>query len=400
MTVAVLRRLSRLVLLVGLGGGLAFTLGAYAARFLDLSSLPGERQAEGAPEPGPRAAVNALGRIEPAGGVIAILGPPGDRVGDLLVQQGAVVKKDQVLVRLASHADRMEEQRLSEAQLAEANWTLAAINGSQKAKLAEIDTQEKSLKDRRDVELKAQRPRVALLKKQLAQARKTRDRIASLQTSRAKASPQELEQQGLQVAQAEGELAVALAALDKIERTFEQESKGIQAQRRSVEAEFDLARAKVPLRSLQQSAALARRRARAAELEAPVAGTVLRVIGQPGSPTGSQPILELGAGGGMIVRAEVYVTDVRLLADWLRQGPVSAEVTSSALPGPLQGQLQGRESIARTTAKGNLVSLSPRADADRRVVEARIDLDPASTEQALRFVGLEVDVRLERRAGP
>jgi HlyD family secretion protein len=378
------------------GAGLASTLGIFAAWFHDPSALAGQRPEERPAEPAPRAAVSALGRIEPTGGVIPILGPPGDRIGDILVQQGAVVHKDDLLVRLAGHADRVEDLRLAEAQLAEAQEQLAAINASRQARRAEFDAQQMGLQDSRDIEESTQQPRVALLGRQLAHARRQHDRVAMLQPSGA-ASPQEGDQQALQVVQADGELAIARASLGKVGRTFVQQSRTLQAQRHSAEAELDLAAAKVPLHSLRQNVELARRRARAAEVKAPVAGTVLRVNGQPGAPTGSQPILELGAGRGMIVRAEVYVTDVRVLADWLRAGPVAAVITSPALPAALRGQLQGRESIARTTARGNLVSLSPRADADRRVVEARINLDAESAEQASRFVGLEVDVRLEPR---
>jgi multidrug efflux pump subunit AcrA (membrane-fusion protein) len=123
------------------GAGLALTLGICAVWRLDPSALAGQQPEEGPPEPAPRAAVSALGRIEPAGG-IPIVGPPGDRIGDVLVEQRAVVQKDDILVRLASHADRVEELRLAEAQLAEAKGQLETIHASRQARRAEFDAEQ------------------------------------------------------------------------------------------------------------------------------------------------------------------------------------------------------------------------------------------------------------------
>ena len=51
----------------------------------------------------------------------------------------------------------------------------------------------------------------------------------------------------------------------------------------------------------------------ASTLTAPVAGTVVQIVGNEGDPTGAGPILTLAAGTGMVVIAEVYATDVHKL---------------------------------------------------------------------------------------
>ena len=42
-----------------------------------------------------------------------------------------------------------------------------------------------------------------------------------------------------------------------------------------------------------------------------------------------------------------------------------------------------------------MFSLNPREDADRRVVEVRVDIRPDSVELASRYVGLEVQVEFQ-----
>src|SRR5688572_27219412 len=75
-----------------------------------------------------RAVVSALGRIEPKGGIIALGGSPGDRLGRLEpgIEVGKWVEKGQLLAMLDSHADRLAAKQLAEIQLAEAKARLAA----------------------------------------------------------------------------------------------------------------------------------------------------------------------------------------------------------------------------------------------------------------------------------
>ena len=46
-------------------------------------------------------------------------------------------------------------------------------------------------------------------------------------------------------------------------------------------------------------------------------------------------------------------------------------------------------------AKNQVFAMGPREDADRRVVQVAVHLDPAGASDAGRFVGLQVTVTLE-----
>src|SRR5207253_11410888 len=101
----------------------------------------------------------------------------------------------------------------------------------------------------------------------------------------------------------------------------------LRAKRRAAGAEIEQALQRVPLRSLEQALVLANRKAELAEIKAPVAGTVLKVNVSEGDSIGRGALLELAGVKRMIAVAEVYETDVPLLREWLRHGPVEAEVS-------------------------------------------------------------------------
>jgi HlyD family secretion protein len=130
-----------------------------------------------------------------------------------------------------------------------------------------------------------------------------------------------------------------------------------------------------------------------------VTGTVLRVPGHAGEGTGSQPILELAAGDAIVAVAEVYEDDLGRLYNGLKKlGSVPATVHARALEGsrtnPLTGHVEP-DHVGRLVVHNQLLSLNPRADQDRRVVQVRVLLDPESAERARKFIGLQVNVLLK-----
>src|SRR5262245_30514735 len=64
------------------------------------------------------ATVTALGRLEPEGGVIEVGGVAGERIGQLLVREGAQVKAGQELAHLSAKPLYLAELRQAEAALA------------------------------------------------------------------------------------------------------------------------------------------------------------------------------------------------------------------------------------------------------------------------------------------
>ena len=81
-----------------------------------------------------------------------------------------------------------------------------------------------------------------------------------------------------------------------------------------------------------------------------------------------------------------------------KPGTVPATVQARALEGSRTKPLTGHvvpEHVARLVVHNQLLSLNPRADQDRRVVQVRVLLDPESAERARKFIGLQVNVLLK-----
>ena len=344
-----------------------------------------------------RTKVSALGRIEPRGGLLSVFGLPGDRIEKLSAEQGDEVARDAILAELTSRKDRALERDLVAIQLQEARSQRDAIDHAGKEKIAVIDAESAQLQSGRESDLKAQDARIEALSLQSQVAHDNWKRLKGLQ--RTTVSAQDLEKSELLHQQAESELTAARAIRDKTEKGYVQSDAVLKAKRSAALAELEEAIQRVPLESVEENLKIAERRLDATQIKAPVAGRVLKVIGHEGDTTGNQPIFQLADTGAMVVIAEVYETDIRVLDEWLSQSPGLATITSRALEKPLTGDVH-RNQIAHLIAKNHLFSINPREDVDRRVVEVRVDIRPESVELASRYVGLEVQVEIQPSAKP
>src|SRR5216683_3572123 len=102
-------------------------VGVVAGLTLDSYGIIGSGPSPSNPAPAalaqaPASRVEALGRLEPEGGIVNIgVGVPmGDRLSVVLVKEGDEVAKGQELARLESYQDRRAECELAASQLAEA----------------------------------------------------------------------------------------------------------------------------------------------------------------------------------------------------------------------------------------------------------------------------------------
>jgi HlyD family secretion protein len=346
-----------------------------------------------------RDSIDALGRLQPSGGVIAVYGPTGDRIVQLLVKQGDKVNKGDELALLESHKDRLIEHRLAESQLKEARIQKSAIKEASKAQVALLAAEGNQSRETFKDDVKAQDAKIRALESQQRVAQAQLERMQSLDRNRAPLSAQEMDQQRLAVRKAVAELRAARAMREKTNTVFKTSTRTLAARRDSAKAEAEQALARVPEASAQQNVVLAKRRLDLTQIKAPVSGRVLRTIANVGDTTGTTAILDLAGGSGMMVVAEVYQTDIRLLRDWLAKGPVAITVKSAALKSTLRGTLTDPRRIAHMVARNTLVNLSPRADTDRRVIDVRIDLNRDSVDEAARYVGLQVDVKFTPPGG-
>ena len=362
---------------------------------------PAARTAQPPPDTDARS-LSALGQIQPADGVIAIYGPPGDRILKFAesLHPGQTVKAGAPLAILESQKARQKEVALAETQLNQARQQRQAIQKAADAKLDELETETSELDNRKKEDLAVQDARLQVLRAQADQARTQLGRLEGLSGERV--SPTEMEQARLAVDVARGQLEAAQAARTQTENTYQRHSELAQVKRKVILAERDQALQQVPVEAAEQSQRLAQLRLDECTLKVPdevLTATVLRVPGHAGEVTDTQPILELAAGDPIVVVAEVYESDLDKLYNGLKKPEgVPVAVQARALEGsrtnPLTGHVEP-DQVARQVVHNQLLSLSPRADQDRRVVQVRVLLDPESAERARKFIGLQVNVLLK-----
>ncbi|MFN5219969.1 MAG: HlyD family efflux transporter periplasmic adaptor subunit, partial [Cyanobacteriota bacterium] len=125
------------------------------------------------------------------------------------------------------------------------------------------------------------------------------------------------------------------------------------------------------------------------ELRAPIDGTVLRIHAHVGERPGDKGILELGNSDRMEAVVEVYESDI----DRVELGQ-QALLTSEN--GGFRGTLHGRVSrISPQVRQRETLSTDPTGDADARIVEVRVRLDPEDARRVQALTGLKVIAKLQ-----
>ncbi len=385
---------AKALLLLSLLANLALAAGTAYLVLRPKASDPAERRT-GTGE-GSDKEVNALGRIQPSGGLISVFGLPGDRITELAVKVGDPVEPGQRLGHLSGESERALSLETLRAQIREAESLRKAIEASREAKLADLEAEAKQATAGIEQDAKALDAKVEAVEAQNTRANNELNRLNETKAAGVNVSAQEFEQVKALLATAKAEKAVALASKEKLFIQKEQSGVSIKAKQAALRAETERGLAQVPYESLQAGLRLAERKVKDGELVAPMAGRVVRVLGKAGDTVTTQPLIQIADTKTMTVIAEVYETDVGRIRGWLKAGPVKVEATARALgdttgkPTVLTGTVTATDKIAPLIAKNALTPLGPREDADRRVVEVEVELDGAAVDAAQNFIGLQV----------
>ncbi len=381
--------MKRVVLLVAVGLGCA-ALGWFARNWVlpgsrgavetsGEAASAGGRNAGGTAQGASRGPV-ALGRLEPAGKVIDLSGLPGDRLDSLAVEENAEVRKNDPLAYLDSREFRQleleaETRRGAEEKMADARIAAAKAALNQ-AKGYESD-------------LKVQQSKVDVLRMNLQEARRTQARLNQLASTDI-VTPQDREEQQLAVAKAEAELKAAEAAVDKGRSAGKLAVAAAEADLEAALAGKKQVVSTIAIESLKKREELAKAQWERTVLKAPCDGTVLKVFLRPGETLGAMPVLQMADRSRIAVLAEVYEGDVKRI----RVGQ-KAKVLSKAFPAPYDEKgLEGAVlRIGRTVSQPELRRLDPLAEADRHVIEVRVDLDTEGSKVAADFIHLQVEVQ-------
>lgn len=306
--------------------------------------------------------VVALGRLEPISEVIRLASPTnagqGARIARLLVEEGALVTAGQVLAELDSLARGEAELKAAEADL--------ALKAAQLAR-ARLQT---------EADLAARRMELARAEADLAvrgavlhrSATLAKEGFTSTETLEARRLERERAQHTAEEARARLARAQAIEGGAPVDVTV--------AQREWAAAEAGVARARAALED--------------ALIRAPIEGRVLTILARAGERIGADGVLEMGATDRMMAIVEIYESDVGRIA--IGQ---AAELRAPALgAAALTGQLTR---IGLSVRRQSVVNADPSANTDARVVEARILLDPVSSQRAADFTRLQIRATLLAR---
>ena len=125
------------------------------------------------------------------------------------------------------------------------------------------------------------------------------------------------------------------------------------------------------------------------ELKSPINGTVLRIHSRVGERPGDKGILEIGDSDRMEAMVEVYESDINRVR-------VGARATLTSENGGFSGNLSGVVSrISPQVRQRDVLSTDPTGDADARVVEVRVRLDPSDAQKVEALTGLKVIARFQ-----
>lgn len=341
--------------------------------------------------------VSALGRLEPAGGVLMVSATPGDRLKSLSVVEGQTIQEQGKQIGELESYDLHEfevksfDARLKEAAARESAETNTADSQIITAELALEQAKSKTL------ELESQKKQVAVLEKSLALEQEKLDAIAGVSSNLI--SDQEKKQQALLVDKLTAELEAAQTTVTQLEHTGQLGVRAAEANLEAARSAKEQIGAVIPTESLKVGKAGAEAQRDRAKLTTPIAnGTVLAIYTQPGEQIANQPVLQIADLSKMVCIAEVYETDIKRV-----KGGQTAIIRSEVFPPEVNEKgIRGRVvQVGNMIASAKLQPLDPFARADRHVVEVRIELSPSTEleKEAAKLVNLQVDVTIETGAG-
>jgi HlyD family secretion protein len=360
------------------GGVVAVALGFAALGFYQVANRPSAKPTPSTPVASPSAAaltekISALGRIEPAGEIIRVGGPSGERIGRLWVKEGQSVSKGQRIAYLESYDERLADRDVAKSQLQDALAELSSKQQYGDAQIAEAQTRRSQADTPKLKELAAQNETIARLKDELAIAQTDLNRYQSLKTSGA-ISQRDLDDKRLAYQTKNGQLREATAQRAKIQQEWNTSLKNADAQVQSARAEQKQSQAEIKMDTARSNLTLAQAKLERTVIRAPQSGQILKILKKQsealepstGGNSGGQGIVELGNTAQMYVVAEVYETDVGRVRVGQR-----AAIASSAFSGQIAGVV---ERVGLKIGKNDVTNTDPAANTDTRVVDVKIRL--------------------------
>lgn len=348
------------------------------------------------PPPLTKTTVVAQGQILPAGGIVKLAAAPGDVVDSIAdgVKVGGKVAKDQVLATMRSeevtqlkletlHRKKTEATREQAVALAAAQRQLATTQ----LKLNRIELQQRALQRKQEV-LDLARLQVSAIEDVLKKLQAisandvTSEFIGQLEIDRQRISLREAElnyrqQQQLQM---------------QAQEDFEFAKQAALAEQQAAQAGVDALKASQTLEILDLEIRALQEQAKAAQIVAPHAGTVLAINASKGESSLPLPLIEMADLTALICEIEINEIDASRV-----QAGQQATLHSRAIGRELTGRVHQKFSLV---GRPQLRPLDPMARADYRTVMAVVKLDADSIAIASEWLQLQVEVSIDVRSAP
>lgn len=416
----------RLILLViaatVITGGIAF----YG---ISQSGFVGQTASSEFEEPAPIAPkISALGRLEPETEVISLSAPlelDGDRIAQILVQEGDRVKSGQVVAILDSRTRLQTAVLQAEQQVRVAKTKLAQVQAG--AKTGEIQAQQATI-ERLQAQLQgdkigqeeaiarieaqwlgeriAQEATIKKLEAELNNAQAEYERYQQL-SSEGAISSSLFDSKRLSLDTAQQQLSEGQAVLNRINSTASRELAQAQVTLTRINSTSNkqISEAKATLSSIAEirpvdveaakseiENAIATVKQMQTNLEstyikAPIDGQILKIHTRVGEKIRDAGIADLAETEQMIAVAEVYQSDINKI-----QVGQSAIVTSQVFPGELRGTVS---QIGLQVNRQNVFSNQPGENLDSRVIDVKIRLHPEDSKQVTGLTNLQVQTAIE-----
>jgi HlyD family secretion protein len=151
----------------------------------------------------------------------------------------------------------------------------------------------------------------------------------------------------------------------------------------------DISSAEAAVASAVASANQAQADLQLAFVRAPIAGEIFKIHTKPGEAPSSKGIAEIAQNDRMVAVAEIYESDIGKI----KMGQV-AEIKSET--GSFKGILKGTvQQIGLQVAKKDVLNTDPAADADSRIVEVRLAIDPAENINIRGLTNSKVEIKIK-----
>jgi HlyD family secretion protein len=326
---------------------------------------------------GPRR-ISALGRLEPETRIRKVSVPTslsGDRVQDILVEEGQVVKKGQPLAVLnskaslaAALAEAEENVTLSQRKLEQVK--AGAKQGEIQAQVYKVESLERKLAGER----LAQDQNVNSKRSTMLEARTESKRYDGLYANGG-ASQLERDRYRTRAQTTEADLA---QAIETRAGTLASLSSEIASEKQKLEQikevrPVDVATSESELRKAIASRDRAKQELAFATVLAPQDGRILKVVLQPGDKVGDSGILEMADTSRMVVTAEVYQSDIKGVRP--DQG---ATITADGFEGSARANVY---QILPQVQRQSIFAGEAGENQDQRVFQVRLRIDPTDLKQ-------------------